>query len=214
MYPYNPFSADRIKPGVIPFRFPEDFSAERLWEKFLAHGRRGQIVGAHGSGKSTLLATLRRSEPWCDQRLEFLEVKSAGYSFLNCMWRLATIGRERIVLIDGLPLFTRWQQWLLIRLAIWRGLGILVTTHQDVGLPSIIQISPAWETVREIVRGLVLEANAVRRTAGLPPVEISLNEVESRFWHWRDNVRELFFELYDLYELRSCNHATGPAKPA
>lgn len=56
----NPFSTRYHEPGALAYCFEDDAnaSAEALYERFLASGRRGEIVGSHGTGKSTLLCAL------------------------------------------------------------------------------------------------------------------------------------------------------------
>jgi len=52
----NPFSAKRLRPGVIPFLFPPDMDWSELDRRLGEHRYRGQVVGPHGTGKSTLFA--------------------------------------------------------------------------------------------------------------------------------------------------------------
>ena len=58
IYGENPFCSKRIKPGAIPFYFPEGITMDTLLEFLVLNGWCGQIIGPHGSGKSTLLAAL------------------------------------------------------------------------------------------------------------------------------------------------------------
>ena len=55
----NPFSTRFVRPGAIPFCFPQGEGAGTLVTRLERQGWWGQIVGPHGSGKSTLLAQLR-----------------------------------------------------------------------------------------------------------------------------------------------------------
>ena len=56
----NPFSANRIRPGVIPYLFSHEHDStdpsqlDQLIDSWQEYGNLGQIVGAHGCGKTTL----------------------------------------------------------------------------------------------------------------------------------------------------------------
>src|SRR5258707_1037455 len=54
----NPFSTRFVRPGAIPYQFPERVTADSLVEQLRSQNCRGAIIGPHGTGKSTLLATL------------------------------------------------------------------------------------------------------------------------------------------------------------
>ena len=54
----NPFSSRYVRPGAIPFFFPEDCRVELLLSRLEENGWQGEILGRHGSGKSALLAHL------------------------------------------------------------------------------------------------------------------------------------------------------------
>src|SRR5262245_57773499 len=55
----NPFATCWTNPGLIPFHFRGNETAEALVAKLAAQEWRGAILGPHGSGKSTLLETLK-----------------------------------------------------------------------------------------------------------------------------------------------------------
>lgn len=62
----NPFSAHRIRPGVIPYLFSDTDDAndparlDQLIDSWRASSYVGQIVGAHGCGKTTLACSIAR----------------------------------------------------------------------------------------------------------------------------------------------------------
>ena len=62
----NPFSADRIRPGELPYLFSHEDETtdpsrlDSLLDSWRADGYIGQIVGAHGCGKTTLSHAIAR----------------------------------------------------------------------------------------------------------------------------------------------------------
>ena len=75
LYEENPFCTRRIRPGAIPYYFPQGKSVETLVDKLEANGWDGQIVGPHGSGKSTLLAAMLPEIARRGKRLVHLELQ-------------------------------------------------------------------------------------------------------------------------------------------
>jgi energy-coupling factor transporter ATP-binding protein EcfA2 len=134
--------------------------------KFIEQGCRAQILGPHGSGKSTLLATLRPLLATLNRRLEVID----GFEELSLPYRCWT------------------------RLACRaRGTGLLVTAHRDVGLPTLIELRPRLELVRELVAQLCERV----------PSPISLPDIDDSLSRHGQNLRETFFELFQLHEARS-----------
>jgi hypothetical protein len=70
-------------------------------------------------------------------------------------------------------------------------LGLLVTAHADVGLPTLLETSTSLELAQAIVACL---PNA---TAGLPT-----GAVAACFQRAAGDMRETLFALYDTYERR------------
>jgi hypothetical protein len=69
---------------------------------------------------------------------------------------------------------------------------LLVTTHQDAGLPTLFATSVTVETACNIVAQLL----------GDSKVTFTETEVEAALRSREGNLREALFELYDLYERR------------
>lgn len=97
-----------------------------------------------------------------------------------------------IVVIDGYE-----QLSLLNRLRLhWHcrrtGCGLLVTAHRRTRLPSVYHTHPDEALVCELVR------EALPSHAGL----IGTEEIIAAFQRRHQNVRETFFDLYDLFESR------------
>ena len=152
---------------------------------------KGQIIGPHGSGKSALLATLLPALE-ADRRLRCVALH-AGERWLNFRrqdW--AELSANSLLVIDGyeqLGGLARWFVWCQCRR---RRCGLLATAHRDVGLPTLLKMSPQLDLAIDLVRGL------------LPPDNRAIHDVEiETAWRRRGgNVRETLFDLYDLFELR------------
>jgi hypothetical protein len=179
-----------VRPGAVPFLFPPGEDAAALVDRLRAAGWRGQVVGPHGSGKSTLLAELR-------QRLEavgcavIVVVRHGGERALPAaFWAGIPKGRLVIVLIDGYEQLGVWTRWRL-RFACWRrGLGLLVTSHMDTGLPDLYRTAVTPEVAVRVVGRLTAGAAAL----------VKESEVIDRLAARDGNLREALFDLYDLHE--------------
>ena len=80
-----------------------------------------------------------------------------------------------------------WLKWQCRR----HGAGLLVTAHDDLGLPPLWQTETNAELTQRVVARLLGE-----REAGW----LSADQVERLFATHRGNLREVLFALYDLYE--------------
>ena len=81
-----------------------------------------------------------------------------------------------------------------------RGWGLLVTAHQDVGLPTLFHVVPTIDTARAIVAQLVGPLDAA----------INARMIEADFQSAGGNLREMLFLLYDRYEhMRDERKPTG-----
>lgn len=190
--PVNPFSTRFVKPGAASYLFPPGVSAAALVEQFNQQGCRGAIVGPHGTGKSTLLSVLDEtfgSTGWRVVKFGLHE----GERTLPCDWRRAvSVAQPRpLVVVDGyeqLGWFARWRLDLQCRRG---GAGLLVTSHQPVRYPTLLETSGSEATFRNVVDHLLESADKAR----LP------DEIIDHAWRThRGNIREALFALYDAYE--------------
>jgi hypothetical protein len=192
MQDVNPFATRFVRPGALDYLFPPGTSLEGLVEKLAQQRWRGQIIGNHGTGKSTLLAAL---VPELASRGRDVALFSQGQGAR----RLAVTTRQARswtratqVVVDGYEqlgwLARRWLAWHVAR----TGAGILVTTHQDVGLPTLWETHPNEQLAQRIVATLL-----GHHDRHLTPDDVS------RCYHAHGgNLRETLFGLYDLYEQR------------
>lgn len=208
----NPFAAERIRPGALPFLFPAGVTPATLWELFRQAHYRGQIVGAHGSGKTTLVKTLAHSSPWKDSlsAVFLLRTNDRPDEFADLpgpLWRpnrlwmnISRLPAGSLAMVDGFDLIG-FAARLLCRMVVkLRRLKFLVTTHRPCRLPILIHLEPNAELARQIARQCLSRAAEWRLTHGLAPVDISDELIDQVFLRSQGNIREMLFQLYDVYE--------------
>jgi hypothetical protein len=194
----NPFSTRRVRPGALAHVFASGQDAARLVERLAANGWRGEIVGPHGSGKSSLLAALLPAIVAGGRRPFVIALHDGERRLPVNLRRIPGLSASTLVIVDGYEQLGRWNRWRLGRLCSARGWGLLVTAHRPAGLPLVAQTSASLELAQTIVGRLLPSGSSIGR-----------QEVAERFAAQQGNLRELLWELYDLYEARRDN---GPAE--
>jgi hypothetical protein len=194
----NPFSTRCIRPGAIPFAFAPGEDAAALVARLAALRWTAQIIGPHGAGKSTLLAAIT-PELAKAGRPAYLIALHDGQRKPPQDWHDGVRNHTaRIVIVDGFEQLSSWQRWRLKRKCRAAGLGLLVTAHDDVGLPTLARLTPSLDTFHHVVSRL----QAHRSDA--VPAEL----VDARFAACEGNMREALLALYDDYERRrACRRA-------
>lgn len=204
----NPFSSNAVRPGAIPYLFtgaqPGEDNLAGLVARFEAAHLRGQIVGPHGNGKSTLLAALlpcltdlgypvhaialhdgQRQLPADFLQEAFLQATSLQASFLRAE------GEQRtIIVIDGYEQLSWLQRWRLKRLCNRNDSGLLVVTHNDVGLPTLCTPKVTPTLTKRIIDGILTDRE----------YSVDEQEVADLLAQHGGNLRDVLFDLYDRYE--------------
>jgi len=188
----NPFSTRHVRPGAIPFRFPAGKGAEGLLERLERNNWQGQIVGPHGSGKSALVATLITSIERSGRRPYLIELHDGQRRLPVSRRQTSAFGPGTVLIVDGYEQLSTWSRFTLRRLRRRRGFGLVVTSHQSVGLPDLFRTTTSLGLAHEIVRDLL----------GGEPSPVTADEVDRPFTSHEGNMREILFDLYDLYERR------------
>ena len=187
----------------------------------LQRERLGLIVGPHGSGKTTLLYTLL---PHLTSAFEekgrgkvrviqltmplkgsvWTRVKHARNSARVAMDCLCDLPRGSLLVIDGVEQLAVRNLRRLTRVVRKRGLFLLATSHTN-----LARIAVLHETAVDV---MLIRSLADRLLAGAPCSvgQIVSAELEQRDLSRRTNVRDLWFELYDIVQ----NHLLAdPMKP-
>jgi hypothetical protein len=189
--PSNPFSTRFIRPGAIPFVFPDSLSAQSLVEQLGASGWCGQIIGPHGSGKSTLLATLIPALEAAGRQVQHIALHQ-GEHRLPRMNR-STLTADTQLVIDGYEQLSWWARRRVKSLCQRQGAGLLVTAHSDMGLPTLYQMHPSQKLAQTIVEKIV-PADSTR---------LNTDDITRAFEATGGNLRETLFRLYDVYQERN-----------
>ncbi|HUG68232.1 MAG TPA: hypothetical protein VMM76_10800 [Pirellulaceae bacterium] len=192
----NPFSTVAVKPGAIVFRFGSNTGvrggteAAGLVTKLQENNWRGEIVGPHGSGKSTLLQTLFPVIEAAGRDVRYYVAKPKDKQLPMSAADQATWNESTQVVIEGYELMSRRNRKLLDRACRSRDAGLLITCHTPQGLPTLFHTAITVELAISLVEQL------------LPPDcnFISASDVRDSFARHGQNLRELLFEMYDLYE--------------
>ncbi|NUQ65687.1 MAG: hypothetical protein HUU20_24720 [Pirellulales bacterium] len=187
----NPFSARHVRPGAIPYRFPPGESSETLLARLGQAGWRGQIVGPHGSGKSTLVAALLPLVEQAGVPAVLVELHD-GQRTLPVDLQRTRLAPRTLVVVDGYEQLSILSRARLCWCCRRKRLGLLVTTHRPVRLPVLFETRTGPDLANRLVRELLAgEAEFVEP-----------EEVSRRLEEHGGNLREVLFDLYDLYEQR------------
>ncbi len=188
----NPFSTRFVRPGAIAYRLPSGRDLGSLAARFDSIGLAGQIVGPHGSGKSTLLADLIRLWEGAGQRVVLIELHDSERRLPLRLADLLHGTPPTLIAVDGYEQLSPRSRRQVRRFCRRHRIGLVVTAHRSMGIPDLIRCVASLEQVRQIVRSLLARQ----------PSLISDDDIRASFNRHEGNVREVLFEMYDLYETR------------
>lgn len=201
--PDNPFSTRRVRPGALPYRYPAGQDATSLLQRLRNNGWRGQIIGPHGSGKSSLVAAVIRAVEQAGRRAVLMELHDGQRRLPQRLRHMPELAEGTVVVVDGYEQLSRWNRCGLRRFCRRRGLGLVVTAHASVGLPDLARTSPSLRLAQDLVGQLLAQG----------PALVSADEVNRQFVLRQGDLREVFFDLYDLYEQRRSEGLAGSDGP-
>ncbi|MGE0758424.1 MAG: hypothetical protein AB7F89_02215 [Pirellulaceae bacterium] len=190
----NPFATRSVRPGVMKFRFYDGNSLPQMLDKLRQNGWTGEIVGRHGSGKSTLLHSLIPLLIEAGRDVKIFTMHRGESRLPVSGTDMQKWSETTQVLIDGYEQLGGWTRTLVTRVCRKEGCGLLVTSHEPVGLPTLYQTDPNLAIVQSLVREMQHRHNGQARVFD--------TDVAHSYERQRGNIREVFFELYDVYEQR------------
>jgi hypothetical protein len=191
----NPFSTRFVRPGSVPFIFPQGVTADSLVERLKQHDWRGAIVGPHGSGKSTLLEAIAPAIEQAGRQVRRVSLHDGERRLPADFFWPASSERAGVVVVDGYEQLGWWARRKLNATVRRNGWGLLATVHSlpaRFGLPELYRVQPTVEVFRQLVQQLL----ATQRTSIRP------EDVTTVFHAHPHNLREGLFALYDLVEHR------------
>jgi hypothetical protein len=175
---------------------PEGESLCKLAAQFQKEGRRGQIIGPHGTGKTTLLESLIPQLEALGEKIVLVTLGERRRRWLS-LSSICDASTTLLVLDGGEQLSFLFRRWL-AACCRRRGIGLLMTGHADLGLPTL------WKTAM----GASLACQVVEKLAAKSPFFVTKAEVAQALSATNGNLREALFRLYDVYEFRR-RQATG-----
>lgn len=180
----NPFAVSRIHAlGYIP----STLSVESLTRRLTELDYTAAIVGPHGSGKTTLLAELTRHLQSNGIQTETVFISSD----IRLPWRtvydkVTSLPAGGVLFFDGashLP----WWRWRQLRRQVRRQkVGLVITSHEDGMLPTLVCCRGEQETLIELVKQLLGDITMEQHAKCTHLFEIH-----------KGNIRECLRQLYD-----------------
>jgi len=188
----NPFSTRYVRPGAAPYLFPAGLSAEKLVDRLRRSGWRGQIIGPHGSGKSALLAALVPAIEAAGRQVCLIELHDGQRRLPAGFPPPDNAPQPTVVIVDGYEQLSRWSRFRLRRTCDRLGLGLLATAHRPIRLPDLFRTQPEPALAQRIVGQLLEQDRSL----------VTPEDVAERFSAHEGDLREMLFDLYDVYERR------------
>lgn len=147
----NPFRSDAIE--SLPFE-PQGTTWDAIWSRLTDLHRRAAIIGTHGSGKTTLLDAIdrRMSADGLKPRRVTLRDTFDRSTFADLLG-LIHEGADDVWLIDGFDMVPRVLRWVL-RVSSCRASGLIVTAHDAIGLPVLLETRTSATLVERLAERL------------------------------------------------------------
>ena len=221
----NPFRTDATSPSRVRYRFAPGRNGANSshMNQFLdammlslKSNQRSQIVGSHGTGKTTLLHTLLprlqdsykrvvfkqlTNDPRRSWYQRMLQRKTSGQQVVTDLRGLAT---GSMMVVDGWEQLFSFHQRRAIKLAQSNKVALLATSHQPIsGFDLLHHSNMSPKLACSLADDLLTDS----------PYEVRqrvLEEIKGRQITSQTNIRDLWFELYDVVEDAHAQLASGP----
>ena len=187
----NPFSTRFVRPDQVEFIFETGGSIENLVKRLETSAWRGQILGPHGTGKTTLIWSLVRIlQPNLAIKLIQLQSHHKKLDEAKTLFQTERYSETEndLLIVDGFESLGWLERRSLLGRHHSKG-RLLVSTHQDCGLPVLFQSPTKPEIFNQLVSKLTKHVGS----------EL-VGESSRLFEKHQGNCRDAIFELYDLFE--------------
>jgi hypothetical protein len=187
----NPFRAQQIRPGRIPFLLPVGDTWTQVLQRFADAGRRAEVIGPHGSGKSSFVREFTRM---LDERGDHCRIWKAAdqrYRVPAIAGLLIRLRPATILVLDGFDRLTVFARWFVRLWTKFRSCGLIVTAHAGTGLPLLLATNVTAREARHALQHL------------LPEFETAWGkqlDVETLLRDHDGNLREVLFHLFDTWQ--------------
>lgn len=193
----NPFATCWVQPGALPYLPTPTVSPAVVFDRLLAAGGRGQIVGPHGAGKSTLLASIERLARRAGWQWHRVDLREGRDRAARARLRAIPLHHDTLLVIDGFERLGPLERSA-IRWRCWRaGSALLVTSHRPIGPATVAEVRPTQSTALAVFGALTTH----RATP------LTERDCLDAFNACNANIREMLFKLYDSHE----RHTRAPA---
>jgi len=189
----NPFATCWTKPGAAPFVPAAGMTPHDLFLKLSEHDWRAQLVGPHGAGKSTLLRQLQPLAQAAGRDWQRVDIHPEHKRAACRQLRAIPLAATTLLVIDGYEQLSQWRQWQIRRSCLRAGAGLLVTTHRPTSLATLAILQPDVELGLQVFSLLTAECST----------PVTAGDYRNAFNACDGNLREVFFNLYDLHERRN-----------
>lgn len=188
----NPFATRSVRPGAITYVFANGTGLNDLVDRLRHANWTGEIIGPHGSGKSTLLQSLLPQLTAAGRQVRAFTLHRGESRLPVAGTDLKNWDSNTQLVIDGYEQLGGWTRTLISRICRQQGCGLILTSHEPMGFPRLYETGSTLPMVQHLVRDL-------QRYSG---PRVTDADVTRSFERQHGNVREVFFELYDLFEQR------------
>ena len=196
----NPFETRWTKPGQMTF-LPNGFtSISELAAQIVKNTPRCEILGEHGVGKSSLLRALQShlDQQSISNHLAYAcgEFPHDGPPLKFAAVKLL-LRESDVLFVDGFEQLSWWTRRRIIGYSEKHNHSLIIACHQTQRLPCLVHLAAAETLVLKLVLSL--------QQAQQADEVVAASDVRELYQRFGNNVRELLFACYDLYEKRTAN---------
>jgi len=166
-------------------------SWEELLELLSAKRYRAAVVGPHGSGKTSCLKQIELHIRECGRPTIWWAAEKQTATECADSWRWHNkVAQDAIVFIDGADALAILK-WRLLRARLSRAGGVVISSHREGLLPTIIRCQPTLSLFYELLGDLIPASQ-------FPPD----HTLRGLFRIHEGNIRSMFGDLYLLWSVR------------